>query len=238
MALASYTIGSIPFGFIIAKAKGFDLRQLGSGNIGSTNIYRALGFRIALLVFLLDAGKGFLGTRMVPMLGPDTFHVTYLRFICAVGVILGSVASIFMRLKGGKGVATGAGVFLGLAPLATAVSIGIWAGLLAIWRYVSLGSLAAAAALPVLVAVFGPSEYSRDPVFYLALVVAVIVFVRHRSNIKRLVQGGEHRVGRLRTPGPDSSGIACPGEAPRKADGSLGSNGAASGARRNGEEKP
>jgi glycerol-3-phosphate acyltransferase PlsY len=203
--VVSYLLGSIPFGFLVAKAKRIDLRQVGSGNIGSTNIYRALGLRAAILVFALDAGKGFVGTRLVPALGPAGLDVSHLRFICALAVVLGSVASIFMRFKGGKGVATGAGVFLGLAPLAAAISIAIWAGLVAIFRYVSLGSLAAACALPILVACFGSQTYAHDPVFYLAVAVAAIVFLSHRSNIRRLLSGREQRVRRVRPEGAAST---------------------------------
>ena len=204
----SYLLGSIPFGFIVAKARRVDLRKVGSGNIGSTNIYRALGLRTALLVFALDAGKGFIGTRVVPALAPAGPDVNHLRFVCALAVVLGSVASIFMRFKGGKGVATGAGVFLGLVPLAAAISIARWAGLVAAFKYVSVASLAAACALPILVASLDKGPYAYDPVFYLAVAVAVIVFVSHRSNIRRLLLGQEHRVRRTRHSADEPRGQA------------------------------
>jgi glycerol-3-phosphate acyltransferase PlsY len=198
MAVVAYLVGSIPFGFIIGRARGVDLRTTGSGNIGSTNIYRALGLKVALLVFALDAGKGIFGTRLVAMLGAGTLDITYVRLIAAMAVILGSVASVFMRFRGGKGVATGAGVFLGLEPLATLIAIGLWAGLVGAFKIVSVGSLAASAALPFLVAAFGSEGSSRNPVFYLSLVVAGLVFASHRANIGRLLQGKEKRVGRQR----------------------------------------
>jgi glycerol-3-phosphate acyltransferase PlsY len=190
LAVASYLIGSVPFGFLVARARGIDLRQVGSGNVGSTNIYRALGLRVALLVFLLDAGKGLLATRGLTALSGGSTDVALVRLICGLAVVVGSVASVFMRFKGGKGVATGAGVFLGLAPLAAVVCIAVWAALVAAFKYVSLGSLVAAALLPVLVALSDRSGY------LLAIAVACVVIVRHRSNVARLLGGKEHKVGR------------------------------------------
>lgn len=199
MAVVAYLVGSIPFGFMIGRARGVDLRTTGSGNIGSTNIYRALGLKVALVVFALDAGKGIVGTRLVAMLGDGTLDAASLRFIAALAVILGSMASVFMRFRGGKGVATGAGVFLALEPVATVIAIALWAGLVAAFKIVSIGSLAAAAALPLLVAVLSSMGSFRNPVFYLALVVAGLIFASHRSNIGRLLQGREKRVGRQRS---------------------------------------
>ena len=212
LAGVSYLIGSIPFGFLVGRAKGIDLRTVGSGNIGSTNVYRALGLGTAILVFALDAGKGFAGTRIVPMLGASAWDAGYVRLICAAATILGSVAGVFMRFRGGKGVAAGAGVFLGLAPLPTGICLGIWVGLVALTKYVSVGSLAAAASLPVLVAAFNRFEYSHDPVFYLAAAVAAVVFVRHRANLKRLADGTENRVGGKRpgTVTPAGCGTSTP----------------------------
>jgi len=215
LALVAYLLGSIPFGYIVAKARRVDLTTIGSGNIGSTNIYRALGLKVALLVFLLDAGKGFVGTRIVPLVWKTGLEPGTLRFICGMAVILGSVAGVFMRFRGGKGVATGAGVFLGLAPLATGICITVWAILVAITRYVSLGSLVAAAMLPILLGALETSGTSRNPVFYLSVAVALVVFVRHRSNLKRLLAGRENRVGRVKMnpsaankAGPCATGVA------------------------------
>lgn len=219
LAVAAYFLGSIPFGYLLAKSKRVDLAAVGSGNIGSTNIYRALGLRAALLVFVLDAGKGFAGTRLVPLLWQTGLDAGFVRFICALAVIVGSVASVFMKFRGGKGVATGAGVFFGLAPLATAISIGVWAVLVALTRYVSLGSLAAAVLLPILLVFLDPSGTSRNPVFYLSLAVAVIVFVRHRSNLRRLLAGQERRVRRVR---PASGDAAEPSSCAAGAPGTTG----------------
>jgi glycerol-3-phosphate acyltransferase PlsY len=201
LAALAYILGSVPFGFLVGKARGVDLRKTGSGNIGATNIYRALGLKTALGVFALDAAKGLAATDLIPLAYPHAAGPSYLPLACGAGALLGSVASVFMRLKGGKGVATGAGVFLGLAPAATAICLALWVALVAASKYVSLGSMVAAAALPALLAAFRPERFTTDPVFYLSLVVAVLVWVRHRANIKRLVRGTEHRVGRTKVQG-------------------------------------
>jgi glycerol-3-phosphate acyltransferase PlsY len=195
-AAIAYLLGSVPFGFLVGRARGVDLRRTGSGNIGATNIYRVLGLKIALAVFALDAGKGLAATRLIPLAHPQGAGADYLPLICGAAAVAGSVASIFMGLRGGKGVATGAGVFLGLAPLPTAICLGIWAVLVAAFKYVSVGSMAAAVALPALLATFNRTGFTTDPVFYLGLVVAVLVVARHRTNIRRLAGGTEHRVAR------------------------------------------
>jgi glycerol-3-phosphate acyltransferase PlsY len=196
LVAAAYLLGSVPFGFIVARLRGVDLRQVGSGNIGATNVYRALGLRVALFVFVLDVAKGFIGTRLFPVLWQADLPHDYARVLCGIAAIAGAVATVFMRFRGGKGVATAVGVFLGLQPLATAICIGVWAGLFAVYRYVSLGSICGAVTLPVLVALMNRSGFTRDPVFYMALLVAAIVVIRHKSNIQRLVGGTENRIGR------------------------------------------
>jgi glycerol-3-phosphate acyltransferase PlsY len=198
LVVVAYLIGSVPFGFVVARARGIDLRKMGSGNIGATNVYRAMGLRIALFVFTLDVCKGFIATRVLPTLIVTDTETGYLRLVCALGVLAGSIAGVFMRFRGGKGVATGVGVFLGLAPVVTLICLGIWAGLVAKFRYVSLGSICGAVALPVLLLVLGGISYATNPVFYLALIVAALVVVRHVANIRRLLTGTEHRIGRTR----------------------------------------
>jgi glycerol-3-phosphate acyltransferase PlsY len=196
LASAGYVTGSIPFGYIVARLRGVDLHKIGSGNIGATNVYRAFGLPVALFVFILDVAKGFVATRVFPLLWTTGISVPHMRFICGIAVIVGAVASIFMRFRGGKGVAAAVGVFLALQPLATAICLGIWLILFLSFRYVSLGSVCGAAALPILVAVFDTDGFARNPVFYLSLVVAAIVIVRHRQNIRRLLKGKEHRIRR------------------------------------------
>jgi glycerol-3-phosphate acyltransferase PlsY len=193
----AYSLGSVPFGFIVGSARGLDLRKIGSGNIGTTNVYRAFGLPTALLVFVLDASKGLAATRILPTLWTAGLEPEYLALICGIAVIAGSVASVFMRFRGGKGVAAAVGVFLGLEPVATAICIGLWAGLVAKFGYVSLGSVTGAIALPILIVALNHDAFATSPVFYLAALVAMIVVVRHKSNIRRLREGTEHRISRL-----------------------------------------
>ena len=196
LALLAYLVGSIPIGFMIGKARGVDLRTIGSGNVGATNVYRAFGFRLAIFVFMLDVSKGFVGAAILPAIWtPGALSITWVRIICGVAVIAGSIASVFMKFKGGKGVATAVGVFLALEPFSTIIGLVIWTGLFLKYRYVSLGSIAGTLALPVFIAVFNWNGILRYPVFYLSLLVAVIVAVRHRSNIGRLLKGTENRIG-------------------------------------------
>ena len=199
LAFLAYLVGSIPIGFMIGKARGVDLRTIGSGNVGATNVYRAFGFRLAILVFMLDVSKGFVGAAILPAIWtPDALSITWLRIICGVAAIAGSIASVFMKFKGGKGVATVVGVFLALEPFSTIIGLVIWTVLFLKYRYVSLGSIVGTAVLPILIAVFNRDGLLRYPVFYLSLLVAVLVAVRHRSNIGRLLKGTENRIGATR----------------------------------------
>jgi len=199
LALLAYLVGSIPIGFMIGKARGVDLRTIGSGNIGATNVYRAFGFRLAIFVFMLDVSKGFVGAAVLPAIWtPDALSITWVRIICGIAAIAGSIASIFMKFKGGKGVATAVGVFLALEPLSTIIGLVIWTVLFLRYRYVSLGSIVATTALPILIAAFNQKGLLRYPVFYLSVLVAIIVALRHRSNIGRLLKGTENRIGATR----------------------------------------
>jgi len=181
---------------MVGKARGVDLRTIGSGNVGATNVYRAFGFGIAVFVFILDVSKGFVGAAVLPAIWtPEVLSITWVRMICGVAAIAGSIASVFLKFKGGKGVATAVGVLLGLEPFSTIICIAIWALLFVRYRYVSLGSIVGTAALPILIAVFNRDGLLRYPVFYFSLLVALIVVVRHRSNIGRLLKGTENRIG-------------------------------------------
>jgi glycerol-3-phosphate acyltransferase PlsY len=197
--MLAYLLGSVPIGFMIGKARGVDLRTIGSGNVGATNVYRAFGLRLAILVFILDVSKGFVGAAVLPAIWtPDALSITWVKIICGIAAIAGSIASVFMKFKGGKGVATAVGVFLALEPFATIIGLVIWTVLFLKYRYVSLGSIVGTAALPVLIAFFNRKGLLHYPVFYLSLLVALIVFVRHRSNIVRLLNGTENRIGSTR----------------------------------------
>jgi glycerol-3-phosphate acyltransferase PlsY len=191
----AYLLGSLPFGAIVARARGVDLRRVGSGNVGATNVFRALGLKAALVVFILDVAKGFAGTRLAPALLGGAMPVEYMRLACGLAVMAGSVASVFLGFRGGKGVAAAVGVFMGLEPLATAICLGIWIVLFWRFRYVSLGSVIGAAALPLLMLAINGGGFARSPIFILGVVVAAIVVLRHRSNIRRLLEGTENRMG-------------------------------------------
>jgi acyl phosphate:glycerol-3-phosphate acyltransferase len=190
----SYLLGSIPSAYLAGKIfRGIDLRQHGSGNLGATNVYRVMGWKIAALVMVLDVAKGALPVLIFPRW---TNHpgASYWALAYGVAAIVGHVLPIFLLGKGGgKGMATAAGVFLALAPLPSVIATVMWAVVLYLWGYVSLASLSAAATLPVAVAL----RYGiREPVFAVSVVVCAFVFWTHRANIRRLRSGEEHRFGR------------------------------------------
>jgi len=190
--LASYLQGAIPTSHLVSRlfAK-IDLREHGSGNLGATNLYRVLGWRYAVPVALFDMAKG-----AIPVLvfAPQVSDSELFALACGVAAILGHVFSVFVRFKGGKGVATAAGVMLGLTPLALAAAAVVWATVVLLTGYVSLGSIAAAAVLPF--AVYLLENPSTPDLLWIDALVAVGVIVLHRRNIQRLLKGTENRFGR------------------------------------------
>jgi glycerol-3-phosphate acyltransferase PlsY len=190
--LASYLLGAIPTSYIVSRTfAGIDLRQHGSGNLGATNLYRVLGWKYAVPVALFDIAKG-----AVPVLyfAPQVSRSELFALACGVAAILGHVFSVFVRFKGGKGVATAAGVMLGLTPLALSVAALVWVVVLLLTGYVSLSSIAAAAVLPPAVYLL---EHPESPqLFWVVIAVALGVIVLHRRNIQRLLKGTENRFGR------------------------------------------
>jgi glycerol-3-phosphate acyltransferase PlsY len=196
--VASYLLGSIPAAYIAGKAKGIDLRKHGSGNLGATNVMRVLGTKIGLAVFLFDMAKGgapvYFFPRWLAASGALTVDPVIFAILCGVAAIVGHVRPIYLKFgKGGKGVATAAGVFLALAPLQTLLALLVFATVLFASGYVSLGSLTSAAALPMLLAA---TVGIHSPLFAISIVVALFVFWTHRANIARLRAGEEHRFGR------------------------------------------
>ncbi len=187
----SYLLGSIPTSFWVARAfKGIDLRTVGSGNLGATNLFRVLGWRVAVPVAAFDCAKGAVPVAVIaPWAGLGLAGAAALGLVA----LLGHVCSVFVGFRGGKGVATGAGVVLGLAPVAFVVVLAIWAGVLRFSGYVSLASISAAVALPPAVWVLDASR--RSLVGWFVGVAAVVVWM-HRDNIRRLLDGSEHRFGR------------------------------------------
>jgi glycerol-3-phosphate acyltransferase PlsY len=194
--LSSYLLGSIPAAWIAGRATGVDLRTRGSGNLGATNVFRVLGWKIGLAVFLFDAAKGAIPVRFFPALTGerDPQRLLLLGMACGLAAIAGHVRPVFLGFgKGGKGVATSAGVFFALAPVAMAITLAVFAGVVLVSGYVSLGSLTAAVVLAVVLAA---TKGVQNPLFILALALGLFVFWTHRANIGRLRRGEEHRFGR------------------------------------------
>jgi glycerol-3-phosphate acyltransferase PlsY len=201
--IAAYLLGSIPFGLLIAKAHGKDLRSIGSGNIGATNVSRALGRKWAYFCFVLDVLKG-----LIPMLAtmliaePDSVLTLWLWLAVGCAAILGHIFPIYVKFKGGKGVATSFGVALGLWPYYTIcvlLAAVVWVVAVLIWRYVSLASIAASVTFPLVLtaAIILTPDWSFGnlwPVLIAAVAIPVMVIIRHRENIKRLRAGTESKI--------------------------------------------
>lgn len=187
----AYLIGATPTSWIVAKlVRGIDLREHGSGNLGATNAYRVLGWRPALPIFIIDIAKGWFPAAMFPLWDGRPEPEWALAFGGAA--IIGHVWSVWVGFRGGKGVATSAGALLALAPLAVGIGFAVWAAVTFSTGYVSLGSIVAAALIPILVAALrGPG-----PVLWLTVGLAAFVIWAHRSNIRRLLAGTENRFGR------------------------------------------
>jgi acyl phosphate:glycerol-3-phosphate acyltransferase len=196
----AYLAGSIPSAFLAGKSKGVDLRTVGSGNLGATNVFRTLGWQIGVLVYLVDALKGFLPVFLVPSaLGFDGANI-WPRIAFGVAAIVGHIKPIFLLGRGGgKGVATASGVFAALAPIPMAISFASFVLVVALSGYVSLGSLTSAVALVAAVAV---TRTGGTPLLVTVAAVAAFVFWTHRANIARLRAGTEHRFGKRGTPAP------------------------------------
>jgi glycerol-3-phosphate acyltransferase PlsY len=208
--LAAYLLGSIPFGLIAGRlAKGVDVREHGSGNIGFTNVYRVAGPVPGFIVLALDAGKGFLAVRLPQLVYTDPARVpadAWVVVACALVVILGHNWSIFLGFTGGKGIATGLGSVLAFTPGVALGVLAVWGVIVVATRYISLGSVVSVALYPPAVAIVYPGNTA-----YLAfgVVGASAVIFKHRSNLRRLMEGTERRVGGGRTaqdaPGPEQA---------------------------------
>ena len=209
IALAAYLLGSIPTGYLVAKAKGIDIRAAGSGNIGATNVMRVLGKTAGIFVLLLDALKGYAACAFLPpwifnSLAPHFSGLfTYFqeeplelktRYFVVAGIfaVLGHNYTCWLKFKGGKGVATTAGVCLALAPWAVLVALAIFILAVFLTRYASVGSISAAVALPVTVWMMTPHNLLLGSV---TTALGALVIYRHKSNIQRLMTGTENRLG-------------------------------------------
>ena len=193
LALA-YVSGSIPFALLAGKANSIDLRKQGSGNLGATNVFRTLGWKIGVAVFLADAAKGALPVLLLPLRIDSPRDPVVWAIATGVASIAGHVRPVFLKFgKGGKGVATAAGVFLALAPLPMLVTFAVFVAVVLATGYVSLGSLVSAVLLPTLL---GVRYGTTSPLFVMSVIIAVFVFWTHRANIGRLRRGEENRFGK------------------------------------------
>ena len=188
-AIASYFLGSIPTGYLFAKAKGIDIRTVGSGNIGATNAFRVLGKKIGITVLLIDALKGYVACRYIAF-GPTAPGEAH-HMIAGLFAILGHNYTCWLRFKGGKGVATSAGVLLALAPAGFAIALTTFLVVLAMSRYVSLSSICAAIVLPIGVWLAG----GTTRMIILMIFLSSMAIYKHRANISRLIAGTESRIG-------------------------------------------
>ncbi|MES2920752.1 MAG: glycerol-3-phosphate 1-O-acyltransferase PlsY [Verrucomicrobiota bacterium] len=223
--LLAFLLGSIPFGLFIAKAKGIDIRDHGSGNIGATNVLRVMGKKPGIICLLLDALKGFIPVMLAlnvshiaghqPLLTlnlPDAWILDLpasealkgqlSHILTALAAVLGHNYSPWVGFKGGKGIATSAGVFLALMPMGLAVLAAVWLLAFLITRYVSIASMVAAASLPI-ITIYGSWRHGRiadgtwnKPLLVFSILIGLLAIWKHRTNIQRLREGTEHRFSR------------------------------------------
>ncbi len=208
VTLLSYLVGSIPTGVLVSRLFfGFDIRDKGSGNMGSTNVFRVLGVRWGILVQVVDVLKGLVAVSLIAFL----FHgeqipfenrtpfedMTIIKIICGLSAVIGHIYSVFVKFKGGKGVNTAAGMLIGIAPVEVAVIVGVFILTLTISGYVSLGSILAAMALPLTMVVryniFNVNIEGYHTVVYFLIGLSLLVIFAHRTNVRRLIDGNESR---------------------------------------------
>ena len=202
-ALLAYLLGSVPTGFLVGKARGIDIRTIGSGNIGATNVFRALGTPAGIFVLVADALKGWLAVAVLANLccnwaAPSASAMAreWFRIVAGFCAILGHNYTCWLYFKGGKGIATSAGVLVALVPYALLIILGIWIVVFAATRYVSLSSICASAALPLATWLTGGSV----TLIIITSAMAALAIYKHRSNIGRLLAGTENRIGRKKPP--------------------------------------
>ncbi len=208
----AYLVGAVPWSWLFARRAGLDLRQVGSGNLGATNTYRAMGARAALPVLFLDIAKGAVAPLLIARLrlGSPAVAPDVLAALAGLAAIVGHIFPVYLRFRGGKGIATAAGAFLVIEPFACVLCVGVFALALIVTRgIVSVGSLAAATALPCAVyAVAALRGTSRTAIVAVAAVVAILIWCKHTSNLRRLAAGTEKRLFDRRAPAPNATTAA------------------------------
>jgi glycerol-3-phosphate acyltransferase PlsY len=185
LVLAAYFLGSIPTGLLLAKAFGVDIRTTGSGNIGATNVYRTLGRNVGIMTLAGDCLKG-----LIPVVAANylEFPVVWIA-LAGLAAFLGHVYTVFLGFKGGKGVATALGVFLGVSPLSVLIALAIFSLVLWKWRYISLASITAAVTIPVVITLIAHNTFFT----LMSIIIATIIVHKHQENIDRLKAGTESR---------------------------------------------
>lgn len=195
--VGSYLLGSIPFGYLAGKFAGIDIRKFGSGNVGATNVVRVLGKKYGYPVFVLDFLKGFGAVRISMLMAtgplPEWNSPEIFGIAAAMSCVIGHLYPPWLKFKGGKGVATAAGALFALAPIVGVIGVVIWMVMFWVTRYVSLASVTAAVALPVVILVISWRSQNAKAIFYFSVCVAAVVIWRHRSNLLRLLRGTEPR---------------------------------------------
>jgi len=202
-AVCGYVLGSLPTGFLVGKAQGIDIRAVGSGNIGATNVFRALGVPAGIFVLLADAAKGWLAVAVVaplvcawvcPTAGEQARE--WFRIVGGLSAVLGHNFTCWLRFRGGKGIATSAGVLTALVPWALLIILGVWIVVFALTRYVSLASIAASLSLPLATWL----THCSSTLILITSLMTLLAVYKHKANIERLIKGTENRIGGRRSP--------------------------------------
>jgi glycerol-3-phosphate acyltransferase PlsY len=192
--IVSYFLGAIPFGYIVGRMRGVDIRAVGSGNIGATNVWRILGPKAGSIVFALDVLKGFAATEGTELIIGSTLpshEHRVLIALCAVVVVLGHTFSVFLKFKGGKGIATAFGAMLGMVPVVAISCFALWGVVLYFSRIISIASIAACASTPIFLSLAkSPAEYG-----IVVIILAMIGLLKHLPNMQRLIAGTEPKMG-------------------------------------------
>jgi acyl phosphate:glycerol-3-phosphate acyltransferase len=196
IVVAAYFLGSIPTGYLVARAKGIDIRAVGSGNIGASNVFRMVGKTAGVLALVVDVLKGYAACAwlcdwLLPPLGVSTMDTGLYRVLAGIAAVLGHNFTCWLKFKGGKGIATSAGVYFALAPAAAGIALGAWIVAFALSRYASVASIASAIALPTAV------WFTRESLLLriVTILLGVMAIYKHRGNVKRLLNGTEQRFG-------------------------------------------